>query len=391
MKPQRIVLAVIGCIGCVAILASPSNGAVVNPGNDLFKTSPGATQEFGTGGVDSAPAIPADFFDPGSDPFTGTVNLMSNPLGTFGGFGVGSADTIVRRLVTANVPNMGDSDTIPIEIVALSLTSVSPITVTFNGGQNPELWDVDVTLSPSTPSPGTMTINHSAPEGGTYDADMNVFVLFTFTRQSDSSVRLLDSGTIPYNANVTTSNSPNWEHEPTNGQSVVLGLTGDESNLAGAPWTNDFYIFGIIEHTGPHPVAPGTGGACCDKNGCNFNTEDGCLQDPNLNGTFLGIGTFCLGDGNGNSLSDTCDGACCTADGACTVTSELICRKQPVTGTFLGFGTACLGDNDGNGVDDRCESNVPAVSEWGVGLMVLLLLLVATLAIRGRRRRTSVV
>ena len=44
---------------------------------------------------------------------------------------LGATDTIVRRNGAANIPLPGSSATIPIELVALSLVSVSPITVTW--------------------------------------------------------------------------------------------------------------------------------------------------------------------------------------------------------------------------------------------------------------------
>ena len=40
-----------------------------------------------------------------------------------------------------------------------------------------------------------------------------------------------------------TANDPTWEYTPTQNQLVVPGLTGP-----------NFYIFGPIVHTGPHPI-----------------------------------------------------------------------------------------------------------------------------------------
>ena len=46
------------------------------------------------------------------------------------------------------------------------------------------------------------------------------------------------------------------------------------------------------------------------------------------------------------------DGACCMVDGSCQVTSEANCLS--LGGTFLGEGSTCLGDGDGDGYDDSC-------------------------------------
>jgi hypothetical protein len=137
--------------------------------------------------------VPADFFDPGSDPFTGTIVYSGDPLGPYG-----MADTRIERLAPANLPAPYPSvDTIPIELVQLSLTSSSPITVTYFGGFTPELWDVHLERSNLAPSQGTMTITKTHPNGGTFTADFNVAPRFIFTRQSDSSTRVLDFPDVP--------------------------------------------------------------------------------------------------------------------------------------------------------------------------------------------------
>ncbi|MFQ5495377.1 MAG: hypothetical protein ACE5EX_08355, partial [Phycisphaerae bacterium] len=45
-------------------------------------------------------------------------------------------------------------------------------------------------------------------------------------------------------------------------------------------------------------------------------------------------------------------GACCQADGTCTLTTAAACGG--VGGGFLGEGTVCLNDGDGDGRDDAC-------------------------------------
>ena len=74
--------------------------------------------------------MPAGFFDPGSDPFSGVVQL--------GRYGHGSLrrDTTVQRHGPALLPDGAVAATVPIELIALNLVS-PPITVTYSGGSPP--------------------------------------------------------------------------------------------------------------------------------------------------------------------------------------------------------------------------------------------------------------
>ncbi len=102
-------------------------------------------------GVLGSPAIPADFFGPGSEPFVGPVPLVGAPLGVtpYGDFG--DADTLIARTddpfdrCELLGPFPYTADPVDIEIVALSLASTGPITVDYDFTQ--ELWDVTVDLS----------------------------------------------------------------------------------------------------------------------------------------------------------------------------------------------------------------------------------------------------
>ena len=94
---------------------SQANDSVA-PGFDLFTTNPGTHYDFlGLFGL-------------------GLLDFEGAPLGSFdfgsGPVGVGDADTIVQRLSAATVP----TPTIDIEIIALSLQSVSPVDI----GNGPE-------------------------------------------------------------------------------------------------------------------------------------------------------------------------------------------------------------------------------------------------------------
>lgn len=225
----------VGFVGPLAVmfgaLGAPAlaNGDVL-AGIDTWSTPAGeATQDF------SSSPIPADFFGPGSDPFPGVISLSGDPAG-LGNPAITAVDTIVERLSDAILPTCPSVDTVPIEIVALSLVSASPITVTYGGGGG-ELWDVRVCLSSAFPqSIGSMTISHECLEGGTYSSVLPVTPKFIFTRQSDSLTLTLDNGIEV----VLLWDEGCWVHEADPGfgvPSLAPGLTvdGDCDGLQDAP------------------------------------------------------------------------------------------------------------------------------------------------------------
>jgi hypothetical protein len=188
VRRTRIFGALVSCAAAVA-MALPSAASAVPAGFDLFETSPQDT----TIDFNMAP-IPPGFFGPMSDPFMGIVHLGGQHLGQFMGKDSGDADTVVQRLANANLgPGFPDSDTIPIEIVMLSLVSVEPITVTYNGGQNPEFWDITVGLLPSPA--GQMQITQTSSQGGTFNTlQLPVVPRVSFTRIPDGQEQPLPPG-----------------------------------------------------------------------------------------------------------------------------------------------------------------------------------------------------
>ena len=171
---------------CEIFICSAAFAAPIPAGLDSFETLYGSEQNFNNG------PIPADFFDPGSDPFGDIIGFQGVPLGPGA-----TTDTLVERLDRAKLTGpLPSSDTVPIQIVALSLASVSPITVSYDGGARTELWDVQVELS-ATPQPlGTMTIRKEAKSGGSFDWVLPVLPRLTFVRASDGATRVLDYGAL---------------------------------------------------------------------------------------------------------------------------------------------------------------------------------------------------
>ena len=195
--------------------------SVVPAGFDLFETVPEFTQfqfaeEF---------TIRANFFDPGSIPFSDTVGFTGVPLDPEN---LSTTDTIVRRTQPLVLPPpFPRTEIILIELVALSLVSTEPITVTYED-ESTELWDVEVAVSPTQPSTGTMAATKRDPGGGTFDSSLSVFPLFTFTRQTDGETRVFDVGAVslpPASVEKITLRAEQvpWVHEHSPGVLVVPG------------------------------------------------------------------------------------------------------------------------------------------------------------------------
>ncbi len=169
--------------------ACPQNPCA--PNCDPFATlsEPGAETQVEFGSID-IPPIPADFFFPGSDPFVGNAQL--------GGFlldpdNTGTTDTIVCRSGPINFPGAGfprPSDPIAVEIVELSLTGLSPITV----GPAPEDWVVAMGLA-AIQQQGQLDAIIESPAGGITVATVPVSPKLAFARLDD--LIALDAGQIP--------------------------------------------------------------------------------------------------------------------------------------------------------------------------------------------------
>ena len=123
----------------------------IEPGFDLFQTvTPGTVVDLGALGLTELEGVP---------------------------IGPGNTDTIVERLQGIDPFNVGDTATIQIELVALSLRSVAPVDIAG------DLFDIFVVELPPLPVPiGTMTVRHDVADGGTFDASLPVNALLTFTQ-----------------------------------------------------------------------------------------------------------------------------------------------------------------------------------------------------------------
>jgi hypothetical protein len=163
------------------------------PGVDLFVTPADIGTHVDFSEPDGCQPLSADFFGPGSDPFDGVVAMQGNPLETVPPDVLGNTDTIIKRTQPGFLGACPSSAMVEIAIVALSLVSTEPITVTYNGGQDPELWDVQMCLSSSHEQPpGWMNIFYEClNSGGYFEAFLPVIPRLVFTKIDEPSRQII--------------------------------------------------------------------------------------------------------------------------------------------------------------------------------------------------------
>lgn len=192
-------------VAAIALGASaPARAIAIGPGFDLFHTPVFSFDVFGTG-------MP--------------IMLMGRAIGP------GNTDTIVERTMGLPAGEMGD---IPIELVALSLESASPVNIMGS------FFDVFVTLDASMPSLGMIkvTSHDDAAGGGTFDSFFDVFYEIQLTEVGGTGMLRLNGTLHLENMGAT------WSHTPPPGYPM-------ERNYP----SGDFYP-GPIPHMGAHPVVP---------------------------------------------------------------------------------------------------------------------------------------
>lgn len=400
----------VGCLTMVAgcPLAVPGTGGgggntgTGQAADDLWVTPPGSSTSYSF--LDSP--LPADFFGPGSAPFDGTVRFRGSPIAPDT---LGPADTVVRRSEDRCPTEKGESVTVDIEIVALSLTSVEPIIVSFDGGQRTEEWNVQVCLSSHPQQRGSITITLDEDDCGTFDSFIPVLPKFTFIRASTGQGQFVDCG------------------EP--GQFCgTLELQGSDNGwvLIDGPGGYDPADNGIVRSTAGidvdadcdgQPDATTVGATSCFqpglqcKNGgfaCTFNDEAEGRLDSGGGGqhqSFLNskddrdndgwsndcdncpdVASADQTDSDGDGLGDVCDNcpddanadqADSDGDGVGDVCDNCpdAANADQADADGDGFGDACdncpdvsnadQADGDGNGVGDACE---PEAGPWDAAL-----------------------
>jgi hypothetical protein len=172
-------------VGVGTIPSSPALSTVIEEGVDHYSTpcSESSYWDFSVIGPSQG------FFGEGSDALSGRVRLKGLPLSIANpehyNTDYGATDTIWRRTASAQVPAPGQTASIPIELVALSLVGCAPITV-YYGGLPRQQWDLSVSVGSSA---GQMSISDTCglEIGGNFDLNTTGFPVLVFTLRPDGS------------------------------------------------------------------------------------------------------------------------------------------------------------------------------------------------------------
>jgi hypothetical protein len=337
-------------------------------GTDVWVTQPGTShQDFNPN------PIPPDFFAPGSQPFSGIIHFNGDPLGPFG-----PVDTIVERLAFAPLPGCGSEVTIPIEIVALSLTSVNPITITNNLGP-PTQWDVRVTLSSNTPQqPGNMTIRKTHPNGGTFSSTLFVQAKFIFTEVGNpTNQRTLDTGGLMPPVDLGASSGHWMDPAAAGGFSFVTIPAPTPLDHDLNPITPDK----LINPTSPNFVA-GMRGVGAD---CENGTMSGwgkALTEEEQAWARHGV----LPAQEHPALPDGVEGKACLPDRTCVFTTPSLAAAMGAS--YGGDNQYCFGDSNDDGRDDNCYPPFPGLAPAGTAGLALLLAVLGLWFVTRRREQS---
>ena len=154
-----------------------STSTFIQAGDDNFETTGNGETYHNF----QASPVPAGFFGTGSQQYAGLVPLVGVPLNPL----VNDIDTVIHRNQDVFTPGATT-----ITMTALNLKSINAITVSYNDGHT-EDWTVKVNLSDLKTSGGSMSFN---ADGSAFDSSLSVYPKFTFTRVSDGTQKVLDTG-----------------------------------------------------------------------------------------------------------------------------------------------------------------------------------------------------
>ncbi len=276
--------------------------------------------------------IPAGFFGPGSDPFEGQISVEGFPLETTPSDALGDADMIIERTASLNFPDIGDVATVPIELVALSLRSTEPITVTFDDGVSTEEYNVHVFLSSFySQDQGSMEVTQICNSGGTFTAEFSVKPRLVFIQVDPPYDQLVwdDGGVLPVHTSLPgdwTTETPLWISPNQSNGSVTVDHDGDDGDISSTPkvnvamGSNNFFAGICMEPCEPLPSEEICAGMCIASfEGYQDNNDLQCL--PSVTTSSL-------------------HGATCLEDQSCMLTTE-DCASL-LGATYQGNGTSCF-------------------------------------------------
>ena len=159
------------------------------------------------GGSSTFPALPADFFGPGSEPFSGNVVLKGKKI---------LQNVVMERMAGAVFGASSAPRDIPLEMIGLSLASVQPIVITYGDGAT-EQWDVAIDLDRDENSSCWIRVSHFAsgdPDGGTIlpaGSFFDIFAEVTFTHTPPSGATRFRGFAIVDRTQLNTTDAT-WAH-----------------------------------------------------------------------------------------------------------------------------------------------------------------------------------
>jgi len=340
------------------LVALPAFGqqVTIQGGSDAFVTVHGGGQTFQDF---SQNPLPADFFEPGSQPFTSMVQFMGVPV-------VGDQiDTVIARLQDATLDGPGSEATVPIQAQAIRFEYVNPLTVTTDGvtsqwAVRAEIFSFGTVQQPT----GSMTIRQTSESGGTFDSTLPVIPLFTFFRLPDFTDGISFTG-----EQITfTSTGVPWLFEKGNCDvgtidSATTAVLPSATVLI-SPTTSNFHpgltigcdskcIWTLTREESllaQHGILPPRFTVGDDSDGDGLQDDcDNCPNDANPNQE----------DADGDGIGDACDNCPGVAN----------CDQADADSD--GVGDACddcpdaadpeQADSDGDGIGDPCD-NCPDVA-----------------------------
>src|SRR5262249_11445841 len=184
---RNITRAVAVVLSVLFLTGTLTYAAIIPAGPIFFESVPGLT----TSSLDfSRENIARNFFGPGSDPFIGAIRLKGRTINPI----LGTTNVIMQRQEEINLVLGARPVSADLSLITIELQSVTPITITYNSGQNPEQWDVRVSRQESAPEGGRIIIDQRTADGGTYEATVNTRIFVKFTRRSDGAIRQLPFG-----------------------------------------------------------------------------------------------------------------------------------------------------------------------------------------------------
>lgn len=169
----------------------------------------------------------ADFFDPGSDPLGAAIAFAGVPIeqSPHVDGNLGKTDTLLEIMQQVDLPEIGSQVMVDVKFIEVSLASLTALGVTFDGGQNEELWDVIFTIDVNDQVPGYLNLVRTEANSGTASGQLPIVVDLTFVRQSDSAERTIEKSATLVLPQFDWSTVPDEVNWPGNGRTnLVPGL-----------------------------------------------------------------------------------------------------------------------------------------------------------------------